>query len=111
MFFLCFRKWNYCLSGILATILIDFIVMFLRLNSGAISGDMGSAVSYMVQTGIIAIMAVVLIAGLIFGMFQWYKKGIVDTKAEKFKYCLTAFLSICMIVAIVKFDMYQFWAI
>ena len=106
-----FRKWNYCLSGILATILIDFIVMFLRLNNGAISGDMGSAVSYIVQTGIIAIMAVVLIAGLIFGMFQWYKKGIVDTKVEKIKYCVTAFLSICMIVAIVKFDMYQFWAI
>lgn len=106
-----FRKWNYCLSGIMATILIDFIVMFLRLNSGAISGDMGSAVSYMVQTGIIAIMAVVLIAGLIFGMFRWYKKGIEDTKVEKVKYYVTAFLAICMIVAIVKFDLYQFWAI
>ena len=95
----------------MATILIDFIVMFLRLNSGAISGDMGSAVSYMVQTGIIAIMAVVLIAGLIFGMFRWYKKGIEDTKVEKVKYYVTAFLAICMIVAIVKFDLYQFWAI
>ena len=106
-----FRKWNYAMSGILTILFLDFIVLFFRMNSGVVSGDFGSAASYMVQSGIIAVMVVVLILCLVLGMFQWYKKGIADTKVEKEKYCITAFLSICMLVAVVVFDMYQFWAI
>lgn len=106
-----FRKWNYAMSGIMAIICGDFLVMFNRLNQGTTSGNMGSVTSYMVQSGIIAIFAVVLIVCLVRGIFDWRKKGIAETRGEKVKYCITAFLSICMIVSIILFDMYQFWAI
>ena len=105
-----FRKWNYSMSGIMAIIIVDFLVMFLRLSNGTVYGDMGSVVGYMVQSGIFAFMAVVLMICLIWGILSWHKKGIADTKAEKVKYCVTIFLAICMLIVIMKFDMYQFWA-
>lgn len=106
-----FRKWNYAMSGIMAIIIVDFIVMFMRLNNGGVTGEMGCFEGYMIQSGIIAVMSVGLIAGLISGLVYLFKKGIADTGAEKVKYCITAFMSICMLVSVFVFDMYQFWAI
>ena len=106
-----FRKWNYAMSGIMTVIFADFFVVFMKLSNGAVTGDMGVAAVYQVQFGIIAIMAVLLIAGMVLGFIHWRKKGIADTKAEKVKYCVTAFMTICMLVGVILFDMYQFWAI
>lgn len=72
--------------------------MFMRLNNGAISGNMGSMKSYVVQVLVIAIMAVMLIACLVSGFVYWHKKEGSETRAEKVKYCITAFMSICMLV-------------
>lgn len=106
-----FRKWNYTMSGIMAVIIADFLVIFMRLNSGMTSGDMGNATGYMIQSGIIAVMSVALIICLVSGLIYLFKKGVADTKAEKVKYYITAFMSICTLVSVFLFDMYQFWAI
>lgn len=106
-----FRKWNYAMSAIMAVIFIDFAFMFVRMNMGTNSGNIGSITSYMVQSGIIAFMAVALIVYLIYGLIYWFKKGIIDTKPEKIKYCVTIFMSVCMLAVVLLFDMYQFWAL
>ena len=106
-----FRKWNYAMSAIMAVILIDFTSMFVRMNMGAVSGNIGSITSYMVQSGIIAFMAVALIVCLIYGLIYWFRKGIIDTKPGKIKYCVTIFMSVCMLAVVLLFDMYQFWAL
>lgn len=106
-----FRKWNYAMSAIMAVIFIDFAFMFVRMNMGTNSGNIGSITSYMVQSGIIAFMAVALIVCLIYGLIYWFKKGIIDTKPEKIKYCVTIFMSVCMLAVVLLFDMYQFWAL
>ena len=98
------------MSGIMTIIIVDFLIMFMRLTNGTLCGDMGSVAGYMVQSGILAFMAVVLMVCLLWGIMSWIKKGITDTKAEKVKYCITIFLAICMLIVIIKFNMYQFWA-
>ena len=99
------------MSGIMAVIIADFLVIFMRLNSGMTSGDMGNATGYMIQSGIIAVTSVALIICLVSGLIYLFKKGVADTKAEKVKYYITAFMSICTLVSVFLFDMYQFWAI
>ena len=84
--------------------------MFMRLNNGTLYGDMGSIAGYMVQSAIFAFMAVVLMVCLLLGIMSWHKRGIADTKAEKVKYGVTIFMAICMLIVMIKFDMYQFWA-
>lgn len=106
-----FRKWNYAMSGIMAVIITDFLVIFMRLSSGMTSGDLGNATGYMIQSGIIAVMSVGLIICLVSGLIYLFKKGVADTKAEMVKYYITAFMSICTLVSVFLFDMYQFWAI
>lgn len=106
-----FRKWNYAMSAMMAVIFIDFISMFIRMNMGTTSGNIGSITSYMVQSGIIAFMTLALIVCLISGLIYWFRKGIIDTKLEKTKYCVTILMSLCMLAVILLFDMYQFWAL
>lgn len=106
-----FRKWNYVTSGIIAAIFIDFLVMIMRLGKGTISGEIGTISSYVMQSGAIAIMSILLIVCLVLGFVHWIKKSIDTTKTGKIKYCITVFMAICMLVNIVIFDMYQFWAI
>lgn len=106
-----YRKWNYAMAGMMALILADFGIMFIRLSMGTVSGNIGSVTSYMVQSGVIAMAAAGLLLCLLAGILYWCKKGVADTRGEKVKYVMTAFLAICMLIITVRFDMYQFWAI
>lgn len=105
-----FRKWNYSICSMMSLILIDIVVMFIRMNIGNITGDIGHIESYMVQSAIIGLLAVALIICLVWGLIYWRKKHITDTKKEKAKYITTVTLAVCMLTVIVLFDMYQFWA-
>ncbi|MBQ3514601.1 MAG: serine hydrolase [Lachnospiraceae bacterium] len=106
-----FRKWNYAVSFLMTIVFTDVLIMFLRLSNGNATGDMGSVTSYMVQSGIVTVMTILLILCVIFGMVYWCKKGIADKKSEKVKYIITALMAICMLINIILFDMYQFWVI
>lgn len=89
---------------------IDFVrlfIMFIRISIG----DIGSALSYMIQSGIIGLLTIALIGSLVCGLIFWHKKKIADTQKEKAKYILTTALAICMVVIVIMFDMYQFWTI
>lgn len=105
-----FRKWNYSICSMMSLILIDIAVMFIRMNIGNITGDIGHIKSYMVQSAIIGLLAVALIISLVWGLIYWRKNHITDTKKEKAKYITTVTLAVCMLTVIVLFDMYQFWA-
>lgn len=105
-----FRKWNYSICSMMSLILTDIVVMFIRMNIGNITGDIGHIESYMVQSAIIGLLAVALIICLVWGLIYWRKKHITDTKKEKAKYITTVTLAVCMLTVIVLFDMYQFWA-
>ncbi|MDD6488987.1 MAG: serine hydrolase [Clostridia bacterium] len=106
-----FRKWNYGICVIMSLILADNAVMYLRISIGSAIGEIGSVSSYMVQSGIIGILAVALIVSLVCAPIYWHKKQIADTKIEKAKYITTTVLAIGMLVTVILFDMYQFWAI
>lgn len=106
-----FRKWNYGVCGVMALIFADFAVMFARLTVGSYTGNIGHIEGYMVQSGIIGLLAVVLIVCLVSGMLYWYKRQITDTKKEKAKYIVTVIMAIVMFAVVARFDMYQFWAI
>lgn len=107
------RKWNYTVCGIMAAIFTDFVILFIRMNIGNITGNIGSITGYMVQSAIIGVLAIALIVCLMWGLFSWRKnkKHIIYTKKEKVKYIVTEILALCMLSSIVLFDMYQFWAI
>lgn len=106
-----FRKWNYGICGIMALILTDFVVMYLRISIGSMEGDLGSVSSYMVQSGIIGVLAIALIGSLVWGLICWHRRQIADTKKEKIKYIATTVMAVGMLAIIILFDMYQFWAI
>ena len=95
----------------MSLILADNAIMYLRISIGSAIGEIGSVSSYMVQSGIIGILAVALIGSLVCGSIYWHKKQIADTKREKAKYIATTVLAIGMLVVVILFDMYQFWAI
>ena len=105
------RKWNYTMTTMMTVIFIDFIIMFSRLATGTISGNIGSINSYALQSAIIFVVAVLMIICLLFGVFYWMEKGITDTRREKIKYIVTASMSVIMLVNVLLFDMYRFWAI
>ena len=106
-----FRKYNYGICGVMALTFADFIVMFIRILIGNMTGDIGSITSYMVQCAFIGLLAIALVVCLVCGLFYWHRKQITDTKKEKIKYIVTTVMAAGMLAVVVLFDMYQFWAI
>lgn len=105
------RSWNYAMCGLMAAVLLDFVLLFVRLTIGNTTGNIGSVTGYMVQSGIIGVLAILLIVCLGWGLIYWRKKHIDVAKKEKMKYWITIVLTVCMLGNIFLFDMYQFWAI
>lgn len=105
------RSWNYSMCGLMAAVLLDFVLLFVRLAIGNTTGNIGSVTGYMVQSGIIGVLAILLIVCLGWGLIYWRKKHIDVAKNEKMKYWITIALTVCMLGNIFLFDMYQFWAI
>lgn len=103
-------KWNYIMSSIMAVIGIDMLAIFMRISKGVSTGDMGELFLYQIQSAIILAASLGLIVGLIIFIIKIYKKCIAASRGERIKCIVTVLMSMCMLVAVVMFDMYQFWA-
>ncbi|MDO5014962.1 MAG: serine hydrolase domain-containing protein [Clostridia bacterium] len=108
-----FKKWNYAMNAVMGLIFANIVTVFMRINRGNITGEIGKIETYMVQSGITGILALMLIIGILYILFVKIqnKKPISKSKREKTKYISTTVFGICMLIAVFMFDMYKFWAI
>lgn len=105
------RKWNYTVCGIMAAILADFAILFIRINNGNTTGNIGSVTSYMAQSGIIFVLNIALLGSLVWPLISSRKRQATSSKKEKAKYWATAAFAVCVLFVIFQFDMVQFWNI
>ncbi len=103
------RKQNILLCGIMAAIFIDYAIVILRMAIGIITGDIGSVTSYMVQSGIVFALNLLLIGSLLWSIISALQKKPQLSKKEQRKYLATMLLAVCKVLVIDRFDMARFW--
>lgn len=111
------RKSNYKLCLVMLLIFINFILMFLRINTGNMTGNIGHIGSYKVQSVIFGILWIFLAIGIIECLISIrsknkassYQKGL--SKKNIVKYVFTLIFAVLILIIIIRYDMYKFWAI
>lgn len=102
------RKHAYVLSGWMALALANLVILFARLSTGYRTGDMGSPVSYMIQSAFFGVLVLLMIISMLSARKNAY--GNVTMK-ERRKFLITVLLAMVQCMVIVTFEMYKFWAI
>lgn len=102
------RKHAYALSGLMALALVNLVVLLARLGTGYRTGDIGSPVSYMIQSALFGALVFFMAILLLTAKRNAYKKA---TRKERRKFLITALLAVVQCMVIVNFEMYKFWAI
>ena len=102
------RKHAYALSGLMALALVNLVVLLARLGTGYRTGDIGSPVSYMIQSALFGALVFFMAILLLTAKRNAYKKA---TRKERRKCLITALLAVVQCMVIVNFEMYKFWAI
>ena len=93
------------MTGFISVIFGDVLYMFLKLNSGMETGDIGSANSYAIQSIIAGISSLGMIISLIYRF--------ITSKTRKFskKEIFTLVFSLIVLINVFVFDLYAFWLV
>lgn len=100
------RKHAYVLSGWMALALANLVILFARLSTGYRTGDIGSPVSYMIQSAIFGVLVLLMIISMLSAQKNAYGNV---TKKERRKFLITVLLAMVQCMVIVTFEMYKFW--
>lgn len=100
------RKHAYVLSGWMALALVNLVILFARLSTGYRTGDIGSPVSYMIQSALFGVLVLLMIISMLSARKNAYGNV---TKKERRKFLITVLLAMVQCMVIVSFDMYKFW--
>lgn len=102
------RIYSYVISGLMALSLLNLIVIFIRLSHGYKTGNIGSIMSYLMQSAIFFVIVILMVITIYIGMKKYYNDS---KKKERYKFLISSLLSITQILVMTSFEMYKFWAI
>ena len=102
------RKHAYVLSGWMALALANLVILFARLSTGYRTGDIGSPVSYMIQSALFGVLVLLMIISMLSARKNAYGMA---TKIERRKFLITVLLAMVQCMVIVNLEMYKFWEI
>lgn len=102
------RKDSYIISALMGLGLINLFIVFVRLNNGYRTGEIGSVTSYMLQSAIFAILLILIAVSVSHAKNKHYENS---TKKEQRKFFITTLLAITQFMVIIIFEMYKFWRI
>lgn len=102
------RKHVYVLSGWMALALANLVILFARLSTGYRTGDIGSPVSYMIQSALFGVLVLLMIISMLSARKNAYG---METKMERRKFLITVLLAMVQCMVIVNLEMYKFWEI
>ena len=102
------RKHVYVLSGWMALALANLVILFARLSTGCGTGDIGSPVSYMIQSALFGVLVLLMIISMLSARKNAYG---METKMERRKFLITVLLAMVQCMVIVNLEMYKFWEI
>lgn len=102
------RKHAYVLSGWMALALANLVILFARLSTGYRTGDIGSPVSYMIQSALFGVLVLLMIISMLSARKNAYGNV---TKKERRKFLITVLLAMVQCMVIVNLEMYKFWEI
>ena len=100
------RKYSYILCGLMGITLINLVVIFIRLNKGYRTGDIGSVESYIIQSVVFTVLMILMAISIFVGMKKYNEES---TKKEKHKFFITSLFAITQCLVILSFEMYKFW--
>lgn len=100
------RKYSYILSALMALTLINLVIIFMRLNRGYRTGDIGSIESYIIQSVVFTVLLILMAISIFVGMKNYYEDS---TKKEKHKFFITSLFALTQCLVILSFEMYKFW--
>lgn len=81
------RKYSYILCGLMGITLINLVVIFMRLNKGYRTGDIGSVESYIIQSVVFTVLMILMAISIFVGMKKYNEES---TKKEKHKFFITS---------------------
>lgn len=100
------RKHVYVLSGWMVLALANLVILFARLSTGYRTGDIGSPVSYMIQSALFGVLVLLMIISMLSARKNAYG---METKMERRKFLITVLLAMVQCMVIVNLEMYKFW--
>lgn len=74
------RKYSYILCGLMGITLINLVVIFMRLNKGYRTGDIGSVESYIIQSVVFTVLMILMAISIFVGMKKYNEES---TKKRK----------------------------